>query len=101
MGGRAEGLRRLVSEEASSGRTIWASCNWTEAVDLETALGQQEEMAQIVNESQLVIKTALLEEISDLWPSGERRRARAAHAGTVWLSNQGLDLSRFVPLPSG
>ena len=99
-GGRAEDLGRLV-KEASSGRTIWASFNWTEAVDLETALGQQEEMARIVDESQLVIKTALLEEMSDLWPSEERRRARAAHSGTVWLSEQGLDLGRFVPLPRG
>ena len=101
LSGRAEGLRRLVREEASSGRTVWASFNWTEAVDLETALGRQEEMAEVVNESQLVIKTALLEEVSDAWPSEERRRARAAHSGTVWLSDAGLDLGRFVPLLSG
>ncbi len=101
LDGRAEDLRRLMREEASSGRTIWASFDWTEAVDLQTALGQQEEMARIVDESQLVIKTALLEELSDLWPSEERRRARAAHSGTVWLSDQGLDLGRFVPLPQG
>ncbi len=99
LDGRAEDLRRLMREEASSGRTIWASFDWTEAVHLQTALGQQEEMARIVDESQLVIKTALLEELSDLWPSEERRRARAAHSGTVWLSDQGLDLGASSPCP--
>ena len=97
LGGRTQALRRLL-EEASSGRTIWASFNWTERVDLATVLGQQEEMAELVGASQLVVKTALLEEVSDAWPMREQRRARVAHAGTLWLSERGLALSRFVPL---
>ncbi len=96
--GRTEALRRLLREEASSGRSVWASFNWTEEVDLETALGQQEEMAELVGASQLVVKTAVLEEASDAWPLEEQRRARAAHSGTVWLSERGLVLGRFVPL---
>ncbi len=98
LDGRTEALRRLVKEEASSGRSIWVSFDWTEAVDLETALGQQEEMAELVGTSQLVVKTAVLEEISDAWPPEEQRPARVAHSGTLWLSERGLALSRFVPL---
>ena len=97
LGGRAEALRRLV-EEASSGRSVWASFDWTEAVDLETALGQQEEMAELVGGSQLVVKTAVLEEVADAWPPEEQRRAWSAHAGRIWLSERGLALGRFVPL---
>ncbi|QIN77596.1 helix-turn-helix domain-containing protein [Rubrobacter marinus] len=95
---RNEGLRRLMEEEASSGRAIWASFNWTQEVDLETALAQQEGMADLVGESQLVVKTAVLEEVSDAWSSREQRRAWGAHSGTIWLSDRGLALSRFVPL---
>ena len=95
---RAEALRRLVAEEASSGHTIWASFNWTETVDLATALAHQESLAEIVGASQLVVKTAVLEEVADEWPPGEERRAWAAHAGVIWLSERGLALSRFVPL---
>ena len=72
-----------MREEASSGHTIWASFDWTEAVDLTTALAQQEEMAELADASQLVVKTAVLEEVSDAWPLEEQRRACAAHAGTV------------------
>ncbi len=100
LGGRAEALRRLMREEMNSGRTIWASFDWTEAVDLETALGQQEALAHLAEASQLVVKTAVLEEVSDVWPAEEQRRAWTAHAGTVWLSERGLALSRFVPLSS-
>ena len=98
LGGRAEALRRLVAGESGSGRTVWASFNWTEAVDLATATKQQEELGEIVDASQLVVKTAVLEEVSDDWPPEEQRRAWAAHTGTVWLTRHGLSLSRFVPL---
>lgn len=97
--GRTEALRRLLREEAFSGHSVWASFNWTEAVSLDAALGQQEQMAELVGESQLVVKTAVLEDISDSWPPEEQRRARMAHSGTIWLSERGLALSRFVPLP--
>ncbi len=96
--GRTAALRQLVKEEAPSGRTIWVSFNWTDGVDLETALAQQEEMAELVGQSQLVVKTAVLEEISDAWSPEEQRRARVAHSGTLWISERGLALSRFVPL---
>ena len=95
---RAETLRQVIKKERDSGRAIWASFNWTETVDLETALTQQEEMAELVDASQLVVKTAVLEEVSDAWRMEERRRAWTTHAGTLWLSERGLALSRFVPL---
>ena len=95
---RTETLRKIIEDETDSGRAIWASFNWTEMVDLETTLIQQEEMAELVDASQLVVKTAVLEEISDAWPMEERRRAWTAHAGTAWLSERGLALGRFVPL---
>ena len=98
LGGRMQALRRLMREETDSGHTIWASFNWTEAVDLGTALGQQEALTGLVDSSQLVVKTGVLEEVSDAWPVEERRRAWTARAGTVWLSERGLALSRFVPL---
>lgn len=96
--GRAKFLEALLKAEAASGRTIWASFNWTEAVDLARALEQQEELAELVGESQLVVKTAVLEEVSGSWPPEEQRRARAAHSGTVWLSDQGVALARFLSL---
>ncbi len=101
LGGRPEALRRLMREEMDSGRTLWASFDWTEAIDLETALGQQEALANLVDASQLVVKTAVLEEVSEEWPVEEQRRAWTARAGTVWLSERGLALSRFVPLSPG
>ena len=55
-------------------------------------------MAELVGQSQLVVKTAVLEEISDAWSPEEQRRARVAHSGTLWISERGLALSRFVPL---
>lgn len=76
--GRPEALRRLMREEMDSGRTLWASFDWTEAVDLETALGQQEALADFVDASQLVVKTAVLEEVSEEWPVEEQRRAWTA-----------------------
>src|SRR5215217_4403977 len=38
---RRELLERLIMEEADSGRTVWASFNWAEHVNLEAALRQQ------------------------------------------------------------
>ena len=98
VNGRGEALRNLLEKEASLGRAVWASFDWTETVDLDAALEQQQEMAELVGESQLVVKTAVLEEVSDAWPLEERRRARATHSGTLWLSDRGLALGRFVPL---
>lgn len=98
---RVDALRRLVEEESENGHTIWATFDWTEKTGVDEALAQQEELTMFADASQLVIKTAVLEKVTDAWPAAERRRARTAHAGTIWLSEAGLSLSRVTPLSTG
>ena len=99
-GGRTEGLRRLLSEEADSGRSVWTSFNWAEQISLEAALKQQHALREVAEESQLVVKTAVLEEVVDDWPGKMLRQAQGAHSGTIWLSEAGLAFSRVMPAPS-
>lgn len=96
---RAGALEGLVSDEAGSGRTVWATFDWTERVDLDAALGQQEALAELVKDRQVVVKTAVLEEVADDWEPAARRRARLAHSGVIQISEGGLTLSRLTPLP--
>jgi len=102
VGERAADLRRQLEEinGKDRGRTVWASFDWTVDLDLRTALAQQEEIATLVEEQNLVVKTALLEEIADDWSGDTRRRARAAHSAEIWLTQKGLTLSRATPLPT-
>ena len=100
VNGRVEALRRLITEVDGSGRTIWATFNWTKQVDLETVLRQQEVLVEIVEERNLVVKTAVVERVVDEWASTVTlRRAQVAHSGVIWLSENGLMLSRVRPLP--
>ena len=98
--GRVEALRGLLDEELQGGRSIWASFDWAEKIDLESALRQQEALAALIEAAQLVVKTALLERVADDWPTATQRRAQTLHSGTIWLSEAGLALSRVTPLPS-
>ncbi|HET9964736.1 MAG TPA: hypothetical protein VFQ10_05030, partial [Rubrobacter sp.] len=75
------------------------SFNWAEHVDLETAISQQEALTALLEANQLVVKTAVLEEIADGWPAKAQRRTRESHTGTIWLSEAGLSLSRVTPVP--
>src|ERR671916_773714 len=100
QGGTTEELRRLLSEEADGGRSVWVSFNWAEQIGLEAALKQQEALLKVVEEGELVLKTAVLEEVVDEWPGKMLRRAQVAHSGTIWLSESGLALSRVTPPPS-
>src|SRR5215203_1981942 len=100
QGGRTEELRRLLSEEADGGRSVWVSFNWAEQIDLDAALRQQEALQEVVEGSELVVKTAVLEEVVDEWPGKMLRRAQVLHSGTIWLSGSGLALSRVTPPPS-
>jgi excisionase family DNA binding protein len=93
-------LRRLLSEEADGGRSIWVSFNWAKQIDLEDALKQQEALQEVVQESELVVKTAVLEEVVDEWPGRMLRQAQVLHSGTIWLSESGLALNRVSPPPS-
>ena len=99
LGGRAEQLRKVIEEHAGEGRMIWASFNWVKTVDIDEAVRQQDELRELVNTNQLVIKTAVLQEQMDGWPPEVQRHAQQLHRGMIWLSESGLWLSRAVPLP--
>lgn len=99
--GRTDGLRRILEGEARGGRTVWASFNWTEELDVDGALAQQGALTELADERQLVIKTAVLERVVDGWEPGERRRAQTSHSGTISLSEAGLSLGRVTPLSPG
>ncbi len=97
--GSGDALTRILEEEGEEGRTVWASFDWVKQVDLETALGQQKRLAEIVETRQLVVKTAALEEAIDEWTPSELRRVQSAHAAIVLASESGLSLSRATPMP--
>ena len=96
---RGEALAQLLEEESEKGRTVWASFNWVKQVDMETALEQQQRLTDLVDVSQLVVKTAALSEAIDEWSSAELRRAQSSHAATILASESGLSLSRATPMP--
>jgi excisionase family DNA binding protein len=96
---RGDALARILEEEAEEGRTVWASFDWVKQVDLETALGQQKRLAELVDARQLVVKTAALEEAIDEWTPSELRRVQSAHAAVILASEGGLSLSRATPMP--
>lgn len=97
---RADTLRRLADEEAGSGRSVWVAFNWTEQLDLDAALEQQEELTGLVKNEreQFVVKTVVLEEKAEDWPLSAQRRAQSAHSGVIWLTEDGLALSRMTSL---
>jgi excisionase family DNA binding protein len=99
-GGRIRELERLVAEGAGEGRSVWVDFNWEEGLDLEAALEQQRALSGVVEDTQIVIKTAVLEGTLDEWPGSTQRRAQVMHAGTMWLSELGLALSRVTPPPA-
>ena len=96
---REDALARILEEEGEKGRTVWASFNYVKQVDLETALGQQERLTELVDTRQLVVKTAALEEAIDEWTPAELRRVQSAHAAVILASESGLSLSRATPMP--
>jgi len=98
-GTRREQLGRLI-EEAQEGRTVWASFNWVKPVELETTLQQQKSLSELVDTSQLVIKTAAIEEALDEWPASQLARVQSTHSAIILASEEGLSLSRATPMPS-
>ena len=83
LGGRDDFLGRFLEDEASEGRTVWASFDWAKRVELETVLEQQ----------------GRLDAVADEWSSAALRRARSSHAGTIFASEDGLSMSRRAPMP--
>jgi excisionase family DNA binding protein len=98
-GTRADQLGRLIEEEGGEGSTVWASFNWVKPVDLNTALEQQKQLTELVDASQLVVKTAAIEEAIDEWMPSELRRVQSAHSAIILASEEGLSLSRATPMP--
>ena len=97
-GTRADQLGRLIEEEGGEGSTVWASFNWVRPVELETS-GAAEAVDQLVDASQLVVKTAAIEEAIDEWMPSELRRVQSAHSAIILASEEGLSLSRATPMP--
>jgi excisionase family DNA binding protein len=94
-GSRGEALGRLIEEEGSEGMTVWASFNWVRPVDLNTALEQQRQLSELVDASQLVVKTAAIEE----WKAPQLRRVQSTHSAIILASEEELSLSRATPMP--
>lgn len=98
-GERVEELERLASEEATDGRQIWAAFDWEERIDLDASLKQQRALMGFVEGGSVVIKTSVLEEMLDEWPSGGERRAQLQHSASIWLSDSRMSVSRVSPVP--
>ena len=98
-GTRADQLGRLTQEEGGEGSTVWASFNWVRPVELQTALEQQKRLTKLVDASELVVKTAAIEEAIDEWMPSELRRVQSAHSAIIVASEEGLSLSRATPMP--
>ena len=98
--GRVNEVRRLAAESSEGDRPLWANFNWDLGMGVDEALDQQRLLTKLVEDSNLVLKTAIFEEDLDDWPGETQRRAQVTHAGTVWLSREGLAMSRVTPPPA-
>jgi hypothetical protein len=90
---------RRLAEESGEGRSVWISMNWDLRMGVKAALQQQRALSELVEGSELVVKTTVLEEDLDEWPGADQRRAQVMHSGTMWLAREGLALSRVYPAP--
>jgi len=98
-GTRGEQLGRLIEEEGGEGMTVWASFNWVRPVELDTAIEQQKQLTELVDASQLVVKTAAIEEAIEEWSASKLRRVQSAHSAIIVASEEELSLSRATPMP--
>ena len=96
-GNRLAEVRRLAEEESGEGRSVWISMNWDLRMGVKEALEQQRALTELIEGSELVIKTTVLEDDLDEWPGADQRRAQVMHSGTLWLAREGLALSRLSP----
>jgi excisionase family DNA binding protein len=97
-GNRVEKVRRLAEEESGEGRSVWIGMNWDLRMGVKEALQQQRALTELVEGSELVVKTTVLEEDLDEWPGADQRRAQVMHSGMLWLAREGLALSRVSPV---
>src|SRR5215204_1446469 len=98
-GSRGEQLGRLIEEEGGEVRTVWASFDWVRPVELETALEQHKRLSELVDASQLVVKTAAIEQAIDQWSASQLRRVQSTHSAIILASEEELSLSRATPMP--
>jgi excisionase family DNA binding protein len=98
-GTRGEQLGRLIEEEGGEGRTVWASFDWVKPIELQTALEQQKRLSELVDASQLVVKTAAIEEAIEEWSASQLRRVQSTHSAIIAASEEELSLSRATPMP--
>ena len=99
-GERMREVELLAADGGFDGRSVWVDFNWEEGLELEAALEQQRTLSGLVEDTRLVVKTAVLEGTLDEWPGETQRRAQVMYAGTMWLSESGLALSRVTPPPA-
>lgn len=98
-GRRPEALGRLAGEQKQSGRPVWAAFDWEQRLAPGAALDQQQALTRLVENRRIVVKTSVLEEVTDGWSPALWRRAQTLHPATIWLSEAGLALNRVTPLP--
>jgi excisionase family DNA binding protein len=98
-GSRGAQLGRLIEEEGGEGRSVWASFDWVRPVELETALEQQKRLSVLIDASQLVVKTAAIEQAIDHWSASQLRRVQSTHSAIILASEEELSLSRATPMP--
>src|SRR5918998_4591347 len=98
-GSRWRQLGQLIEEKGGFGHTVWASFDWVKPLELETALEQQRHLSELVDASQLVVKTAAIEEAIEEWTVSELRRVRSVHSAMILASEEDLLLSRATPMP--
>ncbi len=96
---RGDELVRLLEEVGAEERIVWASFDWVMQVDLQTALEQQKRLTELVDARRLVIKTAVLEEALEEWPAAVLRWVQSSHSAIILASEDGLSLSRAIPMP--
>ncbi len=80
-GSRWEQLGRLIEDEGGEGMSVWASFDWVRPVELQTALEQQKRLSELIDASQLVVKTAAIEEALEEWTASQLRRVQSMHSG--------------------
>ena len=85
-GNRCEEVRRLAEEESGEGRSVWISMNWDLRMGVKEALEQQRALTEMVEGSELVVKTTVLEDDLDEWPGANLMQAQVMHSGTMWLA---------------
>src|SRR5215207_9721621 len=99
-GSRWRQLGQLIEEKGGvEGRTVCASFDWVKPLELETALEQQRQLSELVDASQLVVKTAAIEEAIDEWGVSQLRQVQSMHSAIILASEEQLLLSHATPMP--